>query len=756
MLETLKRIVQEVNAAQDLDHALNLIVVRVKQVMHSDVCSVYLTDHNAQQNILMATDGLNPQSVFRIRLNFDEGLIGLVTRQGESVNIDNAPEHPDYKYITGTGEESYLGFCGVPVIHHRQVLGILVVQHQEKRQLDEDELTLLVTIAAQLSGAIAHAQAIGNLDEMHKPHTSGDKPFNGLGGAPGVGIGTAVVIYPPADLSVVPNRNTERPEEEVEVFQQAVANTKKDIEDLRKRAEQLPEESKALIDAYLMMLSGESLVGKTVKRIRKYSLLASTALRDTVAESIQAFNAMEDNYLSQRADDIRDLGNRILVHIQSKAPGIRVYPERTILVGEELSASSVMEVPPEQLAGVISTQGSSSSHAAILARAVGVPAVMGATDLPCKKLEAEQIIVDGYQGLIYTSPSKTVLKEYHRLMQEEEELSIDLQGLHDKPAETKDGIRIPLYINSGLLADVTSAIDSSAEGIGLYRTEFPFMIRDRFPGEDEQTNIYRQIIESFAPRPVTLRTLDIGGDKSLSYFPITEDNPFLGWRGIRISLDRPDIFLTQIRAMLRANQGLDSLHILLPMISAVNEVDQSLKYIRRAREELINKGYENINLPTVGAMIEVPAAVYQAEAIAKRVDYLSIGTNDLVQYLLAVDRNNSNVAELFDCLHPAVVQAVQHVVRSANKHKIPVTVCGEMAGDPAAVILLVGMGLDCLSMSVVAIPRIKWVIRNLAYERAKQLLDQSLRMESAGDIRNLLNQELDNMGLGGLLRPGKR
>ena len=756
MLETLKRIVQEVNAAENLNHALNLIVERVKQVMNSDVCSVYLADHIAQQNVLMATDGLNPNSVFQIRLNFNEGLIGLVTRQGESVNIDNAPEHPSYKFVNDTGEEAYYGFCGVPIIHHRQVLGILVVQQKSNRQLDEDELTLLVTIAAQLSGAIAHAQAIGNLEEMNKPHRSGDKPFRGLGGAPGVGIGTAVVVFPPADLNAVPNRATETPEEEVIVFQQAVAQTIKDTEDLYNRTAQLPDEGKALIDAYLMMLKSDSLIGKTIKRIRKHSSLASTALRDTIAENTLVFDAMDDPYLRQRGDDIRDLGNRILVHIQSKSPGIRVYPDRTILVGEELSASAVMEVPPERLAGVVSTKGSSSSHAAILARAVGVPAVMGATDLPCAKLEAETIIVDGYQGLIYSSPSKTVIKEYQRLSEEEDELSHELAGLKDKPSETLDGVHIPLFINSGLLADVTSAVDSAAEGIGLYRTEFPFMIRDRFPGEDEQTGIYKQILESFAPRPVTLRTLDIGGDKTLSYFPIKEDNPFLGWRGIRISLDRPDIFLTQIRAMMRASQGMENLHILLPMISSVSEVNSALEYIHRARDELIQKGYTNINVPKVGAMIEVPSAVYQAEAIARRVDYLSIGTNDLVQYLLAVDRNNPNVAELFDCLHPAVIQAVQHVVLAANRFKIPVTVCGEMAGDPAAVILLAGMGLDCLSMSVVAVPRIKWVIRNLDYKRAKTLLIESLKLESPRDVRQLLNKELDTMGLGGLLRPGKR
>lgn len=756
MLETLRRIIQEVNTAENLGHALNLIVHRVKQVMNSDVCSVYLADQITQQNILMATDGLNPGAVFQARLNFSEGLIGVVSRRAEPVNLDNAPEHPEYKFLHETGEEFYYGFCGVPIIHHRQVLGVLVVQRREKRKLEEDELTLLVTMAAQLAGAIAHAQAVGNLDSMGRPVRTGDKPFRGIGGAPGVGMGTAVVVFSPANLDAVPDRHTENPEEEVKVFEQAVETTRASTEALKQRVDVLPPESQALIDAYVMMLKSDSLIGKTISRIRQHKLMASTALRDTIAENVQTFAEMDDPYLRQRAEDIRDLGNRILVHIQSTAPGPRVYPDNTILVGEELSASAVMEIPPEQLAGVISTQGSSSSHASILARALGVPAVMGATDLPCAKLEAEDVIVDGYQGLVYLQPNKAVYKEYQRLMQEEEELSSDLKELEDKPAETRDGIRIPLYINSGLLADVSTAQEKAAEGIGLYRTEFPFMIRDRFPGEDEQTNIYRQVLEGFAPRPVTLRTLDIGGDKSLSYFPIKEENPFLGWRGIRISLDRPDIFLTQIRAMLRASEGFSNLNILLPMISSVGEVNEALQLIHRAREELLETGYHNIVVPRIGAMIEVPSAVYQADAIAKRVDYISIGTNDLVQYLLAVDRNNPSVAELFDCLHPAVIQAVQHVVKYASMHQIPVTVCGEMAGDPAAVILLVGMGLDCLSMSVVAVPRIKWVIRNLSYQRAQELLSIALKMDSTSDIRSLLNDELYDMGLGGLLRPGKK
>ncbi len=754
MLETLRRIVQEVNAAQDLQQALTLIVERVRQVMQTDVCSVYLTDSASQQNVLMATEGLNPVSVGKVRLAAGEGLIGLVTERAEPINVQNAPDHARYKYLPETGEERYHAFLGVPIVHHRLVLGVLVVQQRQARSFDESEVTLLVTMAAQLAGAIAHAEAVGGIDGLRDHQVGGDKPFRGLAGAPGVIHGCAVVIYPPADLDAVPNRTTDDIEGEIQCFHAAVKAARKEIEQLKSRMDGLPSENQLLFDAYLLMLNSDSLVNRTIQRIRE-GYWASTALRDVINQQAQTFAAMDDHYLSERAQDIRDIGRRILVHIQSKTRGPRQYPENTVLVGDEVSASALMEVPQDHLAGVVSTQGSSSSHVAILARALGVPAVMGAADLPVNRVDSTTIVVDGYQGLVYINASETVVNEYDRLIGEEAELYAGLEELRELPAESLDGVRLPLYINSGLLSDLRASQNSGAEGVGLYRTEFPFMIRDRFPGEEEQTSIYRQILETFAPRPVTLRTLDVGGDKCLSYFPIREDNPFLGWRGIRISLDHPDLFMTQLRAMLRASQGMGNLHIMLPMVSSVTEVNESLDLIQRARAELIDDGLSEIPAPRIGAMIEVPSAVYQAGLIAKRVDFLSLGTNDLVQYLLAVDRNNANVANLYDHLHPAVIQAVKHVAMQGARHQVPVSVCGEMAADPAAVILLLGMGLDSLSISATALPRVKWVIRNVSFKRAKQLLEEVEGLEDAHAIRAVLHEELNKAGLGGLLRAGK-
>lgn len=754
LFDTLRRIVQEVNSAENLDEALETITRRVKEVMQTNVCSIYLTDPQTGNNLLMATDGLNPDAVHHVNLEPGEGLVGMVTSRSEPVNLEDAASHPAYKYVPETGEERYHGFLGVPIIHHRKVLGVVVVQQLTSRRFDENDETLLVTIAAQLAGAIAHAQAIGEIDKLQNQAVNDNRPFRGLPGAPGVATGTALVVYPSADLDAVPNRRCKDIEAEIKVFHAAVMAVRSEIGEIKEQVTHLPEEDQAIFDAYLMMLRSNSLIKKTEERIHQ-GFMASTALRDTVREQIHVFESMSDDYLADRAQDIKDLGRRILMHIQSKKPGPRVYPNRTILVGEELSASTLMEVPKDQLAGVLCASGSSSSHVTILAKAMGIPAVMGASDLPIGKVENHHLILDGYQGIVYVNPSKTVQNEYARLIKEEAELSSNLATLKELPAETPDGHQIPLYVNSGLLSDLNNFVDSGAQGIGLYRTEFPFMIRDRFPGEEEQLHIYRQILQDMAPKPVVLRTLDIGGDKNIPYFPIKEDNPFLGWRGIRISLDHPEIFVTQLRAMMRASDGLDNLHILLPMISSVSEVQDAGQLIRRTHADLVSEGFDQIPMPRVGAMIEVPSAVYQTRSIAKHVDYLSIGTNDLVQYLLAVDRNNPNVAALYNNLHPAVIEAVHHVITTGQQHGVPVSVCGEMAGDPAAAILLLGMGIDSLSMSVIALPRIKWVIRSVTQKKAKQLLQQALTLDDPKEIRQLLVDELDKQGLGGLIRPGK-
>jgi len=752
MLAILQRIIQEVSQAGDIEQALAIIVQRVKDAMQVDVCSAYLANQQQQRYVLMATDGLNPRAVGLAGLAFGEGLVSLVAERAEPVNLDHAPDHPRFHYLSDTDELEFHAFLGVPIIHHRQVLGVLVLQQRARRRFEEDETAFLLTVAAQLAGAIAHAEVSGGIARLVTGINDGVS-LKGLPGSPGVGIGTGLVVYPPADLDAVPDRQVEDVEAEIEVFEDAVDLAKSDIRGLQARLSvALTKDDQALFDAYLQMLSSASLIDQVKNRIREGSW-ASGALRATISEHEQMFKAMDDPYMRERAEDIKDLGRRILRFIQKGRHKPPPYPEKTILVGDEITATMLAEAPIERLVGVISAKGSSSSHVAILARALGIPAVVGLKDLPVARMEGQSLIADGYNGRVYVSPSVNVRNEYVRLASEEAQMAAELAGLRDEPAQTSDGFRIPLYANSGLLSDITPSLLSGAEGIGLYRTEFPFMVRDRFPTEDEQVGIYRQVIEAFPDKPVVLRTLDIGGDKSLPYFPIQEDNPFLGWRGIRVTLDHPELFLAQIRAMMRASVGHNKLSILLPMITNISELDEAMALIEQGYNELLEDDEQFVK-PSLGVMIEVPSLVYQIEAVAKRVDFVSVGSNDLTQYLLAVDRNNGSVAELYDSLSPAVVMAIKHVVEGAARHGCAVSVCGEMAGNPRAALLLLAMGVDSLSMSASSLLRVKWVIRRVSRSRAQQLLSDVLKMETATEIGQHLGHALIEEGLGGLIRAG--
>lgn len=750
MLDILRRIVQEVSDAEDLASALSIIVQRVRNAITADACSVYLLNTEAKHYVLMATEGLSRDAVGILRVPVGDGLISLVGERNEPVNLDDAQAHDRFQLFQEADEQEFHAFLGVPIIHRRALLGILVVRHRSRRRFESDEEAFLVTMASQLAAAIAHAEIAGDVKKLTAQHVRTDYHLDGLPGAPGVVVGTAMVVYPAADLDAVPDRKVDDIDAEIEVFKAAVARARKEIEYFSRQLGSVAQDDRALFDAYLMMLDSDSLIGKTVERIRGGSW-ASGALRDTIRDHVRAFNEMDDPYLRERASDVRDLGRRILMAIQSGERKAPPYPDNAILVGDEISAMMLAEVPREKLAGIVSVRGSSLSHVAILAHAMGIPAVVGVEDLPVSRIERCELVVDGYRGRIYISPRPAVRYEYQRLAREEAQLTAGLEELRDQPSQTRDGRPVSLYINAGLVADLSAAKSSNAEGIGLYRTEFPFMVRERFPSEDEQCETYRQILKAFAPRPVTLRTLDIGGDKSLSYFPIEEGNPFLGWRGIRVTLDHPEIFLAQLRAMMRASRGLDNLRILLPMISQVSETDEALKYIDRAYNELVNDG-EPLQRPQVGVMIEVPSTIFMLDQLASRVDFFSIGSNDLTQYLLAVDRNNSRVAALYDSLHPAVIAALAHIVEKADKLGIPISVCGEMAGDPIATPILVGLGVQNLSMSVSSMLRVKWVVRSITHERAKEAAQIAQTMSSAGAVREFLAGELDSVGLGELVK----
>ncbi len=758
MLDILRRIVQEVSSATDLSDALNVVVARIREAMHTEVCSVYLFDADSKRYVLMATEGLNPEAVGRVSLSSSQGLVGLVGSREEPINVDNAPAHPKFHFLSETGEDPFLSFLGVPIIHHKRLMGVMVVQQRDSRQFDESEEAFLVTMSAQLAGVIAHAEATGNILEM-SGHTKERRStrFNGAPGAPGVGIGTVYVLSPPADLSGVVDREAESADEEIQRFDAALQASRDEVRALSaKLSGELRPEEMALFDVYLSMLDDNALGAEVRTRIRETNNWAQGALRQVVMQYVGHFQLMEDVYLRERATDILDLGTRILAHLQGSDAHAqeRDFPADCILVSEELTPAMLGEVPASKLRGLVSVKGSSNSHVAILARAMGVPTVMGVVDVPYTQLHGLEVIVDGYRGQIYSSPTDELRQQYQAIYDEEQALQQDLQILRDLPAETRDGYRIPLWVNTGLITDAVRSLDRGAEGVGLYRTEVPFMMKDRFPSESEQQKIYRQQLETFAPAPVTMRTLDIGGDKSLTYFPINEANPFLGWRGIRVTLDHPEIFLVQIRAMIKASEGLNNLRVMLPMISSVNEVDEALHLIYRAHAEVLEEGFD-VEMPQVGVMIEVPAAVYQIRELGQRVDFLSVGSNDLTQYLLAVDRNNPRVADLYQAFHPAVLNALKQIADGAHAIGKPVSVCGELAGNPMGAVLLMAMGYDMLSMNATNLPKVKSVIRGVNMAWAKDLMQQVLTLESAPVISATMQLALEKAGFGRIIGPAR-
>ncbi|QBR83181.1 phosphoenolpyruvate--protein phosphotransferase [Legionella israelensis] len=764
MLKILKRIVQDVTTANDLSEALGVLVKRVSKAIDAEAVSVYLIDNKTAEYVLIATEGLNKYAESRVRIALDCGLLGLVGRREEPINLEDASLHPDYYENPLLGEEHLKGFLGVPVIQHRKLYGVMIIQQTESRCFDDAEEAFLITLAAQLGGVIAHAEATGELEALTRPKKSlgvtkvevAQASLTGIGSVPGVAIGTGVVVYPPADLDAVPRHLADDVDNEVAVFYQALESVKDDMRRLGKRIKStvVADEEHALFDVYLRILDKDSLGVEVASVIREEKLSAQAALASVIKKHVQQFESVEDDYLRERASDFRDLGRRVLAELQLTQRQEIDYPRRTVLIGEEITASELAEVPEGQLVGVISAKGSNNSHVAILARALGVPTVMGVRGLKVEHLSRRAVVVDGYYGHVFISPSKAVLAEFKQLLQEEEELNQSLVSLRDKPAETTDNYRISLQVNTGLAMDAGLSMSVGAEGIGLYRSEIPFMSRDRFPSEDEQTIIYRQLLKAFAPRQVTMRTLDIGGDKLLPYFPVKEDNPYLGWRGIRITLDHPDVFLIQVRAMMRASEELNNLRIMLPMVTTLGEVDEAVYLIEQAYEELLEEGCK-IEKPPLGVMIEVPAAAYLSRELAKRVNFLSVGSNDLTQYVLAVDRNNARVAELYDALHPAMLRMLMKIVEGGHAAGVEVSICGEMASDPLAVVLLLAMGFDTLSMNSASLPRVKWVIRHFSLANARRILAEVLELEHPAEIRLLLRKALEEEGLGGLIRAGK-
>ncbi len=753
MIEKLRHIATRVAAAADLTSALEYAVKGVRDAMGVDASAAYLVDPKDNHLVLMETEGFRREAIGQVRLAPGEGIVGLVRERREPLMLDDASSHPRFRPFPSTGEMQFKSFLGVPMIHRGKVIGILIVCRRSRRRFGNRQEAFLVTASTQLASALALSldRTQGQLQLARGPRAGF---VQGVPGAPGIAIGEVVTPSPLADLEAVPDRPTIDIAMEEAAFREAVARVQAELVASAERMQGLlPSESHALFEVYSMLVGDESLASRVIERIRG-GIWAPAALRDAIVELAAVFEAMEDPRLSARAEDIRAVGRRLLLEFHADRQTPREFPLRTILVGDEVSLARIADVPRQRLAGIICLKGSVMSHTVIVARSLDVPAVMGLGDISTTRLAGHTVVIDGYLGRVFIDPPPAVQAEFERLEREEQALTSDLKGLRDLPAVTTDGLHVALSVNTGLLTDIEPGLSVAPAGVGLYRSEFPFMLRETFPSEAEQFETYRTMLKAFAPLPVVMRTLDIGGDKPLDYFPIDEVNSLLGWRGIRVTLQQPEIGLTQFKAMLRANAGLENLRLLLPMVSVPEEVRDARVLLNQAIASLAEDGIY-VESPPLGVTLEVPLALFSLDALAEEADFFSLGTNDLTQYLMAVDRGNPRVASLYDHLNPGVLRAVHHAVSRTRKLGKPISVCGELAGDPVGAVLMLGMGIESLSTATAALPRVKWVIRSMSATTAGELLERALKLPDAVAVRALVHSVLEDVGLGGLVRAGR-
>lgn len=566
--------------------------------------------------------------------------------------------------------------------------------------------------------------------------------IEGIPASPGIVIGRAFILdteRPHVEEEAV---RPEDVDDEVRLFTEAVEETRQELLGFRRRlADDLGEDHARIFDAHLMILEDSMVVEGTTRRIREEHINAAFALTETIGHVTRAMERTEDGYLRERVYDIKDIERRILMRLLGKETrSLRHLTDEVIVVAHDLAPTHTASMYKERVIGFATEVGGRTSHAAIMARSLEIPAVVGLHGVTDLIKQGESIIVDGTVGVLVYRYDDAVRQYFEERRRQYEEFETELLKLKDYPAVTRDGRKLELGANIEIPDEVRSAIAHGAEGIGLFRTEYLFIARDSFPSEDDQYEAYRDVVSVMAPASVVIRTLDVGGDK---FGPQAgaerEANPFLGWRGIRYSLSHPDLFIRQLKAILRASAH-GSVRIMFPMVSSLQEVLDAKQVLEAARQELRSEGREFDESVQVGIMVETPAAATVADLLAVEVDFMSIGSNDLIQYTLAVDRGNEWVAYLYDEYHPAVLRLIEQTVRAAKRHRKWVGLCGEMAGNPLAVPLLVGLGLDELSTSPLMLPEVKSIIRSTTYGFAKKLAAKAMRMRTGPEVRRYLEQ----------------
>ncbi len=754
--------------AMNLPHALSLLIRRslslpdlldstvelVAREMGTDVCSIYLLDPKDHRLRLMATRGLDKAALGKVVLALGEGLTGIVVSEMRFLAVEDASTHPGFRYFPETREERFHSFLGVPMAIRNRPVGAVVVQTRDRRKYSSEEIDTLTTISAQLVGMVENARLVNALDrgeegrryldEIRSWNTplhdveAGSGPdlrLKGNPASPGVVIGDAA-FRGSYDLRFeVRDEPYRGAAAEAARLTQAIERTRADILKIQEAAHREADEEHALIfSSHLLFLNDPTLAQRLSEAIGS-GLTAPRATFKVLGEIESQLQEVNDSYIKERVEDIRDLRGRLLDHLLEEKDQPQSLGDE-VVVTSGIPPSLVVELKAQGARAIVTERGGLTSHGALLARSMGIPAVTGVPNLLHAVRSGDRLIVDGGAGLVIVRPTAGTEAEYRERGARLASDRVRRKGERDKPASSPDGIRIPLLANIGVAADIERALENGAEGIGLYRTEFPFLIREDFPTREEQLRIYRRVYEAFPEGPINFRVLDMGGDKFLpSLGTSREPNPELGYRSLRILLDHPRVLEDQVQAFLRASAG-RPMAILLPMVGSTEELRRAKAMIRSAIDGLEDNGI--LRDPPVGVMIEVPAAVEIASHLARESAFFSIGSNDLTQFTLAVDRENERVAAMGNPFHPAVLGLVRRTIAAGRAAGIPVGLCGEMAANPPLAVLLAAMGIDSLSMSPNAIPEVKEAIRRTPLLPLRSDLDRILGLPDAAEIRSAL------------------
>ncbi|MGH6871871.1 MAG: phosphoenolpyruvate--protein phosphotransferase [Rhizomicrobium sp.] len=719
LLRRLREIMAEQVSAQ---MRLDRLVMVIAANMVAEVCSIYLRRAgNAFE--LFATEGLNRDAVHRTRLREGEGLVGLVAEAAEPVNLSDAPGHPRFAYRPETGEDPFRSFLGVPVVRGGQVYGVLTVQNKAARQYEEEEVEALQTVAMVLAEVVAHG-ALFDIAELDEPELRADRPraFQGEGLADGVAIGRVVLHEPRVKVERL---IADDPAAELKRLDDALSEMREAVDKMLDSTElDLTGESRDVIEAYRLFAQDQGWRQKLRDAVRT-GLTAEAAVERVQDELRARIIRMGDAFLRERLHDFEDLARRLQKHLgaQDGTPK-QELPHDAILVARSMGPAELLDYGRDAIRALVLEDAATTSHVAIVARAMGLPLVGDAEGIVDTARGGDDIAVDGETGEAHLRPPAEILSVFEARRALQRQRVARMAQVRDLPAVTKDGVHIDLMMNAGLLIDMPHLKESGADGIGLFRTELQFMIGETMPRLPDQIAFYRQIIDAAGNKPVVFRTLDLGGDKILPYGQWErEENPALGWRAIRIALDRPALLRYQVRALLSASAG-RTLRLLLPMISNVAEFNLARALVDR---ELERARQLQLPLPTqtlVGAMLEVPALMFMLSQILRSADFVSIGSNDLLQFMFAVDRTNMRVSKRYDALNPASLTIFRQIVRSAKEASGEVSLCGEMAGRPVEAMALIGVGLRTLSMAPANIGPIKMMIRSLDTRELAPFVDQ--------------------------------